>query len=68
MDPFELVRMLPKTVQHTIEAEVYKIEILTDNNPFTIEASASRMISGRLEVKFKMTAETAQRSPLVLLQ
>ena len=33
MDPFTLVRMLPKTILHTVEIENYKFEVITEENP-----------------------------------
>lgn len=68
MNIYDLVRSLPKTVQQTVTADNFTFEILTEDNPFTITAAASRMPSGRLEVKLHLHADTPQRPPLLLMQ
>lgn len=68
MNRMDLMRMIPKTVVQTIELDQYTFEILTEDNPFTIEANAGRMPSGRLELELRLSADTPQRPPWLLVQ
>ena len=63
MNIYDLVRSLPRTVQQTVTADNFTFEILTEDNPFTITAAASRMPSGRLEVKLHLHADSAATPP-----